>query len=675
MMQFLPFIYQFDTSSAVSAGGEALGNAARRAADASDAFARMLDGVVEKEGVRPELFDKGDGEDRSFGMWDRARSGIKGLSSEAASGRLAAVSSRMESRAAGGNGGTKSRAMDVLRSVKAGKGTGTTSLNAISDLKMSREDFVAVKDALKKAGLTNDEIEALNEKIGSEAGLSWGAFVSALTGKLESLSSSGAVSLSETEIRDLQSLFQKMGFTPQEGGKLIGQLENGKSSSVWEAVSRKLQSLPADAAIDVNASELQALASATRLSDEGSARLAALLGGQDKVSLTSGQMAAVMTTLKTEVATDLEHAVASGRELLDVVDEALGKAVDRKFVADLASDRPDNDVRNQKILAQENRRQRAQERAESSGKAADGQGHAARVLEADPNNGSAQTTAVRAALAGDAAKAKGDAKAAKADAKASAKDSGTSPEDAKAAKAEEQAKLLRQGHAEGESGKDGGSAKDKSGSESDSSKSETAKAWDALLGKVRVDNTSQVRADAAAQQTAPAESSTDSLDETVARLGKNVSSRLMNQVESGILRTMGQGRKQLTLNLEPADLGKLNVVLQVKDKEVSAVLKAETQDAGRVLSEQLSQLKAHLEQQGLKVAKLEVQTQLQGQTQGDASWQGAEQHNMTQEQRNFMERRSIMRFLRQESVAAMSPEAQSEIASAGMAHDGLYVVA
>jgi flagellar hook-length control protein FliK len=48
----------------------------------------------------------------------------------------------------------------------------------------------------------------------------------------------------------------------------------------------------------------------------------------------------------------------------------------------------------------------------------------------------------------------------------------------------------------------------------------------------------------------------------------------------------------------------------------------------------MSQLRAHLESQGLKVSKLEVQTQL-ADSQEQAQWQGTEQHNRYQENREL----------------------------------------
>lgn len=112
------------------------------------------------------------------------------------------------------------------------------------------------------------------------------------------------------------------------------------------------------------------------------------------------------------------------------------------------------------------------------------------------------------------------------------------------------------------------------------------------------------------------------------------SAEVYRQVETGAFRNLGQGVKQLVIRLDPEELGQVSVILQVKGKEVQAVLRASSQETSQALGEQLSQLRTQLESQGLKVGKLEVQTQL-ADSQGQSQWQGAEQHNRYQENREL----------------------------------------
>ena len=108
------------------------------------------------------------------------------------------------------------------------------------------------------------------------------------------------------------------------------------------------------------------------------------------------------------------------------------------------------------------------------------------------------------------------------------------------------------------------------------------------------------------------------------------SAQVYQQVENGAFKNLGQGVKQLVIRLDPADLGQVSVILQVRGKEVQAVLRSSSQEASLALNDQLGQLRTQLEAQGLKVGKLEVQTQL-ADSQGQSQWQGAESHNRYQE--------------------------------------------
>ena len=117
------------------------------------------------------------------------------------------------------------------------------------------------------------------------------------------------------------------------------------------------------------------------------------------------------------------------------------------------------------------------------------------------------------------------------------------------------------------------------------------------------------------------------------RLDSPVSTRsaqVYQQVENGAFKNLGQGVKQLVIRLDPADLGQVSVILQVRGKEVQAVLRATNQETSLALNEQLGQLRTQLEAQGLKVGKLEVQTQL-ADSQSQSQWQGSENHNRYQE--------------------------------------------
>jgi flagellar hook-length control protein FliK len=133
------------------------------------------------------------------------------------------------------------------------------------------------------------------------------------------------------------------------------------------------------------------------------------------------------------------------------------------------------------------------------------------------------------------------------------------------------------------------------------------------------------------------------------------SAQVYQQVENGAFKNLGQGVKQLVIRLDPADLGQVSVILQVRGKEVQAVLRSSSQEASAALNEQLGQLRSQLEAQGLKVGKLEVQTQL-ADSQSQSQWQGAQSHNRHQENQEL-----AMSARRWRSLGRVAPDLAQDV--------------
>ncbi|MBU1003573.1 MAG: flagellar hook-length control protein FliK [Proteobacteria bacterium] len=659
-MQYFPFMVESGGLNSTRTGTTATETIRSTGQQVGGSFASLLEG--QKNQLRPEFFQETTGRNEVPTMWDKACSGIKGFTSDVGGRRFSGVQGKAE-----GSATSSGDPVADLRAILSGKGAKPMSLKDMSTLKMTREDFAAMKDGLKQAGLSEVDIEALAEKISSTEGLTWGRFVTSLSDKLGSLGKGqDLIAINNLESRELQVLFQKIGFTTEQAESMLSDLRSGKTSSVWQAVSDKLATLPADATIDFDASELGILAQVAGLSETGATRLMSLLGGAESATLSAGQLKTVMVTLKSEVAADREAAQGSGKQLMTLVNDVLTVAAEKAGNEQLAGDHPDNSVRNKKILAEESRRERAEQQAEGSKtteKAETGQeGHAERLLKADPNNAQARAAALVVGKGDAKADLAGDGHESGKDGKAEGKSDAKGLRDGLAA---------RNGQLVGEKpesetkdpGEHGGSAKD----------GEARKAWGEMWGKVKVEGLQPQAAAVLAQDVTSPSGKLDATDALIQKWGQNTSGRMMQQVESGLLKNMSEGRKQLTLELNPGDLGKLNVVFQSKDGEVSVVFRAEHQDTGRVLSEQLAQLKTHLENQGIKVGKMEVQTQLQDQSLGQG-WQGTDQHNMAQEQKNLIERRGILRLLRQDGEG-VAQELLNDPRTARIAQDGLYVVA
>lgn len=161
--------------------------------------------------------------------------------------------------------------------------------------------------------------------------------------------------------------------------------------------------------------------------------------------------------------------------------------------------------------------------------------------------------------------------------------------------------------------------------------------WSDLLGKVDVQSATATghgnavayaASQAAHNSQAAQNASADVLDAaTVAPITRQVA----QQVEQGMLSTVKGGGTRLDLQLNPQELGSINVTLSVRNGEVSAIIRSEKSETADIINRQVDAIRTNLEQQGLKVDKVEVRQETP-QEQNNTTWQDFNQHNSRQEE-------------------------------------------
>jgi flagellar hook-length control protein FliK len=145
-----------------------------------------------------------------------------------------------------------------------------------------------------------------------------------------------------------------------------------------------------------------------------------------------------------------------------------------------------------------------------------------------------------------------------------------------------------------------------------------------------------------------------------------------------VLTSMRDGSQRLELQLSPEHLGALTMVLTVKNGEISALLRPERSETAALLHQQADQLRFSLEQQGIKVDKVEVQMQLQDER-SYTTWQGMAQHNASQEQQTREEQGRILRLGRlhrgdSDDLAQKMHEDERAAQPADLAGHGLHII-
>ena len=159
---------------------------------------------------------------------------------------------------------------------------------------------------------------------------------------------------------------------------------------------------------------------------------------------------------------------------------------------------------------------------------------------------------------------------------------------------------------------------------------------------------------------------------TLENLAKAHRQEVFDQVKAGLVQTTQNGATRLTLQLDPKDLGQLTLIVSAHQGELKAVIRAENAETAAALTEQLAALKQTLEEQGLKVAELEVRTGLEDHP-GAQQWQTAEERNQMLESR---ERDRVMRLARIRSEAGSSHKEVITVQhSRQNTGNGLYIVA
>ena len=98
-----------------------------------------------------------------------------------------------------------------------------------------------------------------------------------------------------------------------------------------------------------------------------------------------------------------------------------------------------------------------------------------------------------------------------------------------------------------------------------------------------------------------------------------------------MLSSLKGGGTRLDLQLNPQELGSINVSLTVRNGEVSAIIRSEKSETTDMINRQVDAIRSNLEQQGIKVDKVEVRQDTR-QDQNSASWQDFTQHNARQEE-------------------------------------------
>lgn len=505
-------------------------------------------------------------------------------------------------------------------------------------VKITAQDFAAMRQGLLDNGLSEKAVKELEDKALSHAGLTWGEFVQALTARTGTAGAADKTqSMSALDRQNLGGLFAKLGFTPQEGEGLVKDLSEKRFTGVMTQVAAKIAAKNADTYLPITPQEIATLSSALNLSKDGAARLAAYTGRSGGLSLDEARDA--LSQAGQSLVADATQRKASDMRLMALVGQTFKGAMktesDRRQSERLGGDPQERRMRNGKGIGREIRKSFESGAADAGAVAKD------------------------SPLIGEPGSKSRDDKGLLSQTTASA-----SPQ-AKDGKGQGTAELGQDPRQPGREA---------------SGRSQTAdadKAWKEFLSRLRLDESDQPSAKGQSGPTAnlaAAASQGQAQAAPQAAPQEQVSGQsVLRQIQDAAFKDLGQGAKQLTVQLEPENLGPVNVTLQVKGKEVQAVISSDNKDTLALLQDRLDSIRQTLEDQGLKVAKLEVRSSL-ADSQQFAQWSGAESHNQAQEQEARSQWLGRMRSMRTDTDL-LAQDMQSAAMGANNAQSGLHIIA
>ncbi len=480
------------------------------------------------------------------------------------------------------------------------------------DMKVSREEWDEIKEELKEYGMDSKDINDLEEKVLSENGLTFGQLVSELSDMMKGLK---GIDLTPYQEQNLNSIFTKLGFTPDESKSLLASIRQGNLGNVVEKMQEKLAAMSDSQKIQFSEEETSTLSGLFKLSGEDGKKIAQLFSAE---GATAADLKKGFAVLKDALVKMQNAQDAKDLRLVKTVADSLRDTMQK------ASDQSPSAFRMASADVISDSMGAAKEVGESVKQTVDNAGQNA--------NGSR-------------------------DNKGQASDSGQGQNKGMDADSKDSKHWLSQMLSD---------SKDVDSWTGFFSKltDESASGLDGKLNGNIFGNAMGTLQNAAKSAQA---GKANSMWENTAR------SNVLDQLQEGAFKNLGQGRKQLTLQLNPHDLGTVNVMLQVKNKDVQAVIRAENPDTAKVIAEQLEVVKQALEEQGLKVEKLEVQTGIADRDTQN-SWQNAQDHNHAQYQEFMSEMRQRWKTLRQEG-SSLAQEMHSVEQTAAISGNGLYVVA
>lgn len=485
----------------------------------------------------------------------------------------------------------------------------------LEEVCFTKTELAELREQLLKAGAPEDALGNFDLLAGRPDGATLGQV-------LASLQLNGKPSLTDDDISSLTGLLNQLDPSGTLTDQTLDLMRNGHSQQALIGINQALMQLDATSEITLSQGDLQTLGKALNLPESVLGKMKSLFGSADELTLNKEQMSALLAP-----AQDYLGQLALKQQKLDdaaeaTVKQVIGKARERMKKEREAASLQSREVEQSKTMIKET----VQENSHGTLAEALQQSGDAKLNEALSKN--AQGTDLPDGFEHIGKQGQGD------------------PQQFA-----------------------GGNQDGKGRNTPDGGKND---AWSSLLTKVKADTGSGLTSNTyrtdgvmgtafatlhqlAGQQQMP--------NSARAEVGPYLSQQAAQQVQNGLLSALRNGGTRLDLQLNPVELGSIAITLSSRNGEVTAQIRTEKTETMQAMQQQAEAIRLQLEQQGVKIDKIEVQLQNQGNNQqADSGWQNMQQHNTWAEQDARREELSRLRNL------AMVRNSAGNKENTGLAH-------
>lgn len=492
----------------------------------------------------------------------------------------------------------------------------------LDEVCFTKQELQELREKLLKAGAPEESLKQFDVLAGQPDGATLAQVMASLTGTEK------AVGVSDEDAETITALLGKIDPTGDLAASVLQCMGEGKGEDALALITGAFAKLDPDESIEISRDDALALGRGLGLNKNSLQSLADNFGGYDALRVTGEQFGNLMKPASMQFATDKANREKLDAALEQTLKPIISKARDRMEKEKAASALQNRKVEQSRILIDKTVQEQSREilnQTLQSGQQADDSPDAAEIA--------SQSEAVSRKLNGKQSGAVGEAGGAENHDNLADKLARASANTDKSRNAASEA-VPGVGAARVETAESGKNGSDAPAFENNSGQGKS-KEWSELLGKVETR--------AAAPQANTGNSIVFSMLQGGQRLSEagpiqsnaaedqTLSRQVAQQVERGLLSSLKDGGTRLDLQLHPQELGAITLTLTARNGEVSARIRSEKSETAEMVTRQLDTIRANLEQQGIKVDKIEVQLQSQ---QGDdgRQWQNLDQHNSRQEE-------------------------------------------